>query len=96
MRSAPPGVVGVGDVAGPVNVDGAGDVGLVVLLAGGEVIGLLAPSAEVRLLYITPDIYDAHLLVIEMCGEPVGSDERVLFLHLLLLQDVVLAGVGFG
>ena len=70
MRSAPARVVGVGDVAGPVNVDGAWDVGLVVLLAGGEVIGLLAPSAEVRLLYITPDIYDAHLLVIEMCGEP--------------------------
>ena len=70
--------------------------GLVVLLAGGEVIGLLAPSAEIRLLYVTPDVYDAHLLVIEMCGEPVCSDERVLFLHLLLLQDVVFAGVGFG
>src|SRR5215212_3955832 len=90
------GVVGVGDVAGPVNVDCAWDVGLVVLLAGGEVRGLLAASAEVGLVYITPDIHDAHLLVIEMCGEPVGSDERVLFLHLLFLQDVVLAGVGFG
>jgi hypothetical protein len=71
-------------------------VGFVVLLAGGEVIGLLAASAEVRLLYITPDIHDAHLLVVEMCGEPVGGDERVLLLHFLLLQDVVFAGVGFG
>src|SRR5688500_9930461 len=34
------GVVGVGDVAGPVNVDGTWDVGLIVLLAGGEVISL--------------------------------------------------------
>src|SRR5918995_2343222 len=87
------GVVGVGDVTGPVNVDGAWDVGLVVLLAGSEILGLLAASAEVRLVHVTPDIHDAQLLVIEMCGEPVGSDEGV---HLLLLQDVVLAGVGLG
>src|SRR5215211_7616205 len=87
------GVVGVGYVTCPVNVDAAWDVGLVVLLAGSEVLGLLAAPAEVRLIYVTPDIHDAHLLVIEMCGEPVGSDEGV---HLLLLQDVMLAGVGFG
>src|SRR5215212_5087467 len=76
------GVVGVGDVAGPIHVDGAGDVCLVVLLAGGEVLGLLATLPEVRLLHVPPYVHDANVPVFQVVGEPVRRDEGIELFHI--------------
>jgi hypothetical protein len=92
------GVLEVGYVAGPIYIDSAGYMSLFVLVERGQILGLLALVPEVPFLYVAANVYDARARVFKVLGEPVCANEGVVVVrHLLfLLEEVVLAGVGFG
>src|SRR5918998_463157 len=93
------GVIGVGNVVGPVDVDGAGDVGLVVLVARGQILCLLATVAKIPLLYVAADVNYPQVRVVEVLGEPLRLGKGVEVSHrcyLFLLKEVVFASESFG
>src|SRR5215212_7795686 len=68
-----------------------------VLVAGGEVLGSLEAVPEVRLFYVTADIYNPQVRVVQVLpSQFVSTRGSPCSISLFLPKEVVLANVGLG
>src|SRR5204862_76764 len=70
-------VVGIDDVAGPVDRDGARDVRRAILVEGATIGRLLDPRFEGPGRDVPPDVDHAQVEIVQVLLEPGGRDERV-------------------
>src|SRR5215207_10466339 len=75
------GIFGVDDIAGPVDVDRTGDVALVVLIARGQVLSLLAAVPEVPFLHVPANVHDPDTGLVQVFGEPLRLRQGIEVLH---------------